>query len=68
MTVSYYIFIFLKSRINFLDVFGRKPFELIRHGIAHEYKQKTINLLYGENFFITLSGADYPNDLESSRG
>jgi hypothetical protein len=43
-------------------------FDLIRHGVAHEYQQITADLLYGERFFITLSGADYPKNLGSSKG
>ena len=43
-------------------------FDLIRHGVAHEYQQIIADLLYGNYFFIRLSGADYTKTLESAGG
>lgn len=42
-------------------------FDLIRHGLAHQYQQLSINLTDGKNFFISLTGADYGRFLNLSR-
>jgi hypothetical protein len=34
-------------------------FDLIRHGLAHQYQQLSVNLTDGKNFFISLTGAEH---------
>lgn len=34
-------------------------FDLIRHGLAHQYQQLSVNLTDGKIFFISLTGAEY---------
>jgi len=38
-------------------------FDLVRHGLAHQYQQLLVQLNRGKNFLITLTGADFGRNL-----
>jgi hypothetical protein len=40
-------------------------FDLIRHGLAHQYQQMIVDLNDGKRFFIKLTGADYEKTLNA---
>jgi hypothetical protein len=39
-------------------------FDLIRHGLAHQYQQIIVDLNNGKHFYISLTGADYGRYLD----